>query len=75
MNREFATHFQSLPRQPPTLEGVTVGDIPIKFMSKQVKAPYNPIPLDCNSEQFAHMMNNCKKTTEQESLALHGQLT
>jgi hypothetical protein len=46
---EVAAHIQSLPRVPPTLDGVSIGDIPIKYFKQMEILPFHPIPLDCDA--------------------------
>jgi len=51
--------YETLPKMPITLEGVSVGDIPVKYWRKKPIFPANGFSIDMSPGEMRQMMNNC----------------
>lgn len=54
--------YESLPRMPLSLEGVSVADIPIKYMMPKPIYSANGFSIDMTPSDMRKMMSNCSAT-------------
>jgi hypothetical protein len=55
-----------LPQLPPAIQGVSVGDIPIKFNRPRPRMSFHGLCIDASTKMIKDMLKICKDTKSSE---------